>query len=323
MSVDTSLKCPIGIHLNPLNLSMFTENATSDQSSSFLTLRFPGMHVEGTTEVNLTEQTLPVNNQTELLLWFNEFFDKPKVKVSLRGKPRLHLASLKYTRDLDKTIEVPSLNYLDGFAVKSLSFNMNNDTKYNMKGILNIPNSGVLTLGLGNMTWNILSGNVNLGLINLYNLTLFPGNNSVPLEGNFFFNELVPNLKTILDDQKGPLGNGYVELFTSGNTTVVDGVHIPYIEGVLNRKRVRFTIPVITLLGDVIGGILDDKDGSLLDVFGEAIGNRTLFENVLDHWNTQNKEAEKDEKRNLLKRAKGGRPWMLNLLRLGARLNKA
>lgn len=285
-------------------------------------LRFPGMHVEGTTEVNLTEQTLPVTNQTELLLWFNEFFDKPKVKLTLRGKPSLRLSTLKYTRNLDNTIEVPSLNYLDGFAVKSQSFNMNNDTKYNMKGVLNIPNSGVLTLGLGNQTWNILSGDVNLGLINLYNLTLYPGNNSVPFDGNFFFDELVPNLKTILDDQKGPLGKGYVEFYTSGNTTVVDGVHIPYIEGVLNRKRVRFTIPVITLLGDVVGGILDDKDGSLLDVFGEAIGNRTLFENVLDHWNTQSKESDKEEKRDLSKRSKAGRPWMLNLLRLGARLNK-
>jgi hypothetical protein len=268
---------------------------------------------------------MDITNQTELLSWFNEFFDKPKVQLSVKGKPRIHLGSLKYSRSLDKTIDVPSLNYLDGFGVKNQQFDLSNTTKYNMKGTLNIPNSGVLTLGLGDLQFNVESGNLKLGLINIYDLQLKPGNNSVPFEGNFFFNELVPNLKEVLDTQKGPLGNGYFEFFATGNTTMINGKHIPYIEGVLNRKRIRFTIPVITLLGDVVGGMLGSvgaDQSSLLDVFGEAIGNSTLFENLLDHWDNETKNNDKKATRSVEKRQKGGKSWMLNLLRLGLRTRK-
>lgn len=323
MAVDTSLSCPIGVNLDPLDLSLYNKNMTP--MSPFLSLAFPKLHIKGTTEVNVTEQTMDITNQTELLSWFNEFFDKPKVQLSVKGKPRIHLGSLKYSRSLDKTIDVPSLNYLDGFGVKNQQFDLSNTTKYNMKGTLNIPNSGVLTLGLGDLQFNVESGNLKLGLINIYDLQLKPGNNSVPFEGNFFFNELVPNLKEVLDTQKGPLGNGYFEFFATGNTTMINGKHIPYIEGVLNRKRIRFTIPVITLLGDVVGGMLGSvgaDQSSLLDVFGEAIGNSTLFENLLDHWDNETKNNDKKATRSVEKRQKGGKSWMLNLLRLGLRTRK-
>jgi len=164
---------------------------------------------------------------------------------------------------------------------------------------------------------------VNLGLINIYDLVLKPGNNSASFEGNFFFDELVPNLKDVLDSQKEPLGNGYVEFFATGNSTKVDGVRIPYLEGVLNKKRIRFTIPVISLLGDVLGGVLGADQGSLLDIFGEAVGNTTLLEGILGRWDNMNQKNSNSTKSSLLKRQKSSQAWKLNLLRLGMKFNKA
>ena len=93
---------------------------------------------------------------------------------------------MKCSGGLDKTVELSSFNYLNGFGVKSLEFNFEeNETNYNMKGILNIPNSGLLTLTLGDLQFNVMPGNVSLGLINLYNLKLKPGNNSVSLRVTF------------------------------------------------------------------------------------------------------------------------------------------
>ncbi|KAJ3548118.1 hypothetical protein NM208_g1152 [Fusarium decemcellulare] len=278
MSLQTSLDTPLGVKLDPVDLYLY--NKDTETYSPFFKLHLPEQHIKHKTDIIVSNQTLLVVNETELLIWFNKFFDEPEVKLSLKGEPKIHLGTLKYERSLDKTIEVPSLNYLNGFGLRDMDFMLKStDTKYNMKGNLNIPNSGVLTLGLGNLTFNLMSGETRLGLVNLYDVQLRPGNNSVPFDGNFFFDELVPNLSEVLDSQKGPLSKGYIELTATGNSTVVNGEHIKYIEGVLNKKHIKFTVPVITLLGDVVGGLLGADQGSLLDIFGGAIGNSTLLRN--------------------------------------------
>ncbi|EXK36244.1 hypothetical protein FOMG_09439 [Fusarium oxysporum f. sp. melonis 26406] len=320
MSIETQLKTPIAATLKPVDLFLYSKE--TKPVSSFFKLQFPETHIKSHTNVTITNQTLLVTNETELTKWFNVFFDKPDAELSLEGKPEIRLGSLKYHRSLKKTVDIASLNYLDGFALKSLDFdlNANRTSKNNMKGMLNIPNSGVLRLGLGNLTFNVMSGDIRLGLINLWDLQLWPGNNSVPFDGNFYFDQLVPNLSEILDMQKGPLGNGYLEFNATGNTTIAGGEHIKYIEGVLNYKHIRFTFPVITLLGDVLGGLLDANQGSLLDIFGTSIGNSTLLEHVLGHWDnngeggTSNKTA-----RSLMERSKTRAPkaWMWSLLKLG------
>jgi hypothetical protein len=320
MSIITSLDTPLAANLKPVDLYLY--NKETHPMSSFLMLQLPDLHLNHKTDVTVVNQTMKVTNQTELLAWFNEFFDKPKVELSLEGKPEIYLGALKYHRSLKKTIEVPSLTYLDGFALKDLQFDMqsNRTSKYNMKGNLNIPNSGVLRLGLGNLTFNVLTGDTRVGLINIYDLQLWPGNNSVPFEGNFFFDELIPNLSEILDSQRDSLSKGYIEFFATGNSTIANGETIPYVQGVLNTKHIRFTAPVITLIGDVLGGLLDADQGSLLDIFGGAVGNTTLLEHVLGHWdgNGGGGTAEKTV-RGLFGRSNGGKPrsWMWSLMKLG------
>ncbi|KAG7409762.1 hypothetical protein Forpe1208_v011383 [Fusarium oxysporum f. sp. rapae] len=320
MSIETQLKTPIAATLKPMDLLLYSKE--TKPVSSFFKLQFPETHIKSHTNVTITNQTLLVTNETELTKWFNVFFDKPDAELSLEGKPEIRLGSLKYHRSLKKTVDIASLNYLDGFALKSLDFdlNANRTSKNNMKGMLNIPNSGVLRLGLGNLTFNVMSGDVRLGLINLWDLQLWPGNNSVPFDGNFYFDQLVPNLSEILDMQKGPLGNGYLEFNATGNTTIAGGEHIKYIEGVLNYKHIRFTFPVITLLGDVLGGLLDANQGSLLDIFGTSIGNSTLLEHVLGHWDDNGQGGSSNNTaRSLMERSKTRAPkaWMWSLLKLG------
>ncbi|KAF4340279.1 hypothetical protein FBEOM_5790 [Fusarium beomiforme] len=320
MSIDTQLKTPIAATLKPTDLFLYSKE--TKPISSFFKLEFPEVHIHSHTNVSVTNQTLKVTNETELTKWFNVFFDKPDAELSLHGKPEIKLGSLSYHRSLKKTVDIPSLNYLDGFALKSLDFDLNENrtSKYNMKGMLNIPNAGVLRLGLGNLTFNVMSGDINLGLINLWDLQLWPGNNSVPFDGNFFFDQLVPNLKEILDMQGGYLNKGVLGFNATGNTTKVGDQHIKYIEGVLNYKHIPFTFPVITLLGDVIGGLMDGNSGSLLDVLGTSIGNTTLLEHVLGHWDNNGEGAPSNNTaRSLVERSKTRAPkaWMWSLLRLG------
>ncbi|KAK3361826.1 hypothetical protein B0T24DRAFT_538447, partial [Lasiosphaeria ovina] len=217
-------------------------------------------------------QRANVSNKTQITAWFNEYFDQETTQLHLKANSlNVHLGKLEYDVVLDKTIQVQGLNYLKGFGVQDMQFTIPpDDQSRNMKGHLIIPNAGVLTLGLGNLTFNLTAGAVNLGLVHIYNLDLKLGNNTPPFEGEFYFDQRVPSLPAILDSQKNILSNGQIELNATANATVNGGQHINYLEGVLNKKSITFHVPVMNLLADVFAGVLasggDGSQGPLPDV---------------------------------------------------------
>ena len=93
-----------------------------------------------------------------------------------------------------------------------------------------------------------------------------------------------------METQHDALANGMIELNATGSSTFHKGERIAYIESVLNRKSIPFRIPATTLLLDVVSGLLaGGTNGSelpLLDTLGDVLGNKTLFENMLSHFDT-------------------------------------
>lgn len=285
VSLQTQLDTPLAADLDPTTLSVY--NKDTPEFSPFISITLPKIHVDHKTPVVVTNQTVQVTNETELVKWFDQVFDLPQVELSVKGKPRVHLGALKMTTSLDKTIKAKSLDNLNGFGVTSLRLiypPMDDGT--NIKGTLNLPNAGVLTLGLGNLTLNLLSGDITLGFINIYDVVLPPGNNTRSFEGQLYLKELLPNIGAILDSQSAPLAAGNIELRATGNATIVNGMHIGYVEKVLNKKTLVATVPAITLIGDIIGSFAGNGSASLSDLLGDTFGNSTFIEGLLDHWNS-------------------------------------
>lgn len=284
MTLNTSLDTPLGVTIDPLVLKLHQPGM--ENVSPFLELRLPKQHVDGKTEVLISNQTVTIGNYTELVSWFSDVFDKPSTKLSIRASPTVRLGALSYHPSLKKTIELPTLNYLNGFGVTDLSFMLSNNTNSttpNMKGKVNLPNSGDLTLGLGNITFNLMTGDVKVGLLTVYDVDLYPGDNLRDFEGFFYFDMLVPNLHSILESQDQALTTGQIEFNVTGNATVVNGQHIPSVQEILKDRPLTFYIPLITLLTDVLAGTMD-SDASPLGVFGNVFGNKTLLDNVMHHW---------------------------------------
>ncbi|KAH6842191.1 hypothetical protein B0I37DRAFT_329378 [Chaetomium sp. MPI-CAGE-AT-0009] len=343
IGLDTSLDTPLPVKLDPVSLSLLQppSEGAGDIGTPFLGLKMPEQHINHETEVIIPSQVVDVLDHAQLVAWFNEFFDKEVADLRLKADDlSAHLGALDYQVSLDKTIKVPGLNYLKGFGVSDMQFTIPpGRSGHNMKGHLNIPNAGVLTLGLGNVTFNVMAGDINLGLVYIYNLDLKPGNNTPPFEGDFYFDELVPNLAAFLETQRGALANGMIEFNATGNSTFHNGQRIRYVEGVLNRKHIPFAIPATTLLLDVLSGVLaGGTDGSglpLLDTLGDVMGNKTLFEQMLDHFGTQSigsgtqgggNGVEAADTARLKRRTmaqKAGRSMQMNLLKLGVRALRA
>ncbi|KAI0539878.1 hypothetical protein GGR58DRAFT_204426 [Xylaria digitata] len=288
VSLETELDTPLAASLDPTNL--FVYNKDTPDYSPFFNVTLPKIHANHKTSVVVTNQTVTVTNETELVKWFDQVFDLPEVELSVKGKAMVHLGALKMSSNIGKTIKAASLNYLEGFGITRVRLMFPSlEDGTNMRGSLNLPNAGVLTLGLGNLTFNLFSGDIKLGFITIYDVTLPPGNNTRNFDGQLYLNELVPNLGAILDSQSAALADGNIDLRAVGNSTMVNGVHIGYVEQVLNKKSLVATVPVIKLASDVVSSFSADGNASLSDLLGDTIGNSTFIEGLLDHWNSTTK----------------------------------
>lgn len=333
MAMDTTLDTPLPVKIDPLGLDLYDPSTDPGAASPFVTLQMPEQHIDHETNVSIPSQLLDVRDHPQLVTWFNRFFDQESAELRIKNnKLHAHLGALDYEVGLDKTIKVQGLNYLKGFGVTDVQFVIPpGDDGVNMRGRLTIPNAGVLALGLGNVSFNMMAGDVNLGLVHIVDLDLKPGANTPPFTGEFYFDQLVPNLAAILNSTKDALNDGGLLALTArGNSTIANGQHIKYIEEVLNNKAIPFTIPAITFLVDVVSGVLaggtDGSQSPLLDTLGQVLGNSTLFEHLLDHWEeldgNQNGTASPGmtKKRAAAARAtKLGRTIRANLFRLGLR----
>ncbi|KAJ6443614.1 hypothetical protein O9K51_04793 [Purpureocillium lavendulum] len=326
LSLNTSLDTPLPVDIDALPLYLY--NKDTEPYAPFVTLTLPDQHVNGDTYAVVTNQTVTVTNETELVRWFDRVFLQDEVELSVRADPVIHLGELKSNPHLDKTIKLPGLKNLNGFSITDLTVMLPPQDGRNIKGSLNLPNAGVLTLEIGNLTLDLFSGKVRLGQITINDLALPPGNNSCEFEGNLYLDTLGPNLAPILAAQAGPLGRGVIELNVTGNSTIVNGVHIPYLEKVLNTKTLTTSISVVTLLSDVLSGVVagagngTSSGNNLIDILGDVLGNSTFLHGVVDHWNTTSGGGGSNNAVHA-KRAAQRSSMVWSMLKLGMKMKRA
>jgi len=292
MALNTSLDTPLGVRIDPVGLALYSPQAEGDdRNSPFITVQMPEQHIKGKTEVEIPTQNAMIQDNSQLVSWFDNFFSSETTELRVKADNLVaHLGALKYEVGLDKTIRVQGLNSLKGFGVSDMNFIIPADpvTGANMKGTLLVPNAGVLTLSMGNVTFNMLCGDLSLGTVTAYDLVLKPGNNTPAFEGELYFDQLIPNLGYILDAQAGPLANGVIELNATGNSTFYNGKRISYIETVLNNVKLSIQLPAITLITDLLTGVLasgsDGPEGKIADSLSQVVGNSTLFDRMLSHF---------------------------------------
>lgn len=292
MSLNTSLSTPLGVRIDPVGLALHSPQAEGDdRKTPFITVQMPEQHIKGKTVVEIPSQTAMIQDNSQLVAWFNNFFSSETTELRVKADALVaHLGALKYKVGLDKTIRVQGLNSLKGFGVGDMNFVIPADpvTGVNMKGTLVVPNAGVLTLNMGNVTFNMLCGDLSLGTVTAYDLILKPGNNTPAFEGELYFDQLIPNLGYILDAQAGPLASGVIELNATGNSTFYHGKRISYIETVLNNVKLSIQLPAVTLITDLLTGVLaggsDGTEGKLMNSLGEVVNNSTLFEKLLSNF---------------------------------------
>ncbi|KXJ91722.1 hypothetical protein Micbo1qcDRAFT_174755 [Microdochium bolleyi] len=281
MTLKTVLDTPLGADLDPINLYLY--NKDTPQYTPFTNLTIPGQHVKGYTEVNVAEQTVTVSNGDEMIKFFNKVFDQEEVELSVRGDTTVRLGALSAPAHIDKTVKVKALNKLQGFAVTNLQLLVPaNGEGQNVRTTVNLPNHGDLTLGLGDLGLNLLSGKIVIGHVTCKNVMLAPGDNAIQCNGNLYFQVLFDSLAEIMASQSSALMTGNLELGAQGNSTTINGEHIPYVEEVLKTKLLVTRVPIGQLVADVITSFTGG-DINIADIVPESL-NSTLIESMVNHW---------------------------------------
>jgi hypothetical protein len=132
-----------------------------------------------------------------------------------------------------------------------------------------IPNYSPVTFDLGNQSFNLLIGNLNVGEATIFDLTLTPGTNTKTLYGKLDFATVITNIEYILNTSAEALAAGNLRLWTTGKSTIYNGVHIPYYEAILGGLLLQADIPITTLLVGTLGGYLNGTAGGLQNIINQ------------------------------------------------------
>jgi len=134
----------------------------------------------------------------------------------------------------------------------------------------------------------MIIGNITMGQGRIENVFLVPGNNTVPIRATFDIKTAIQHLGVLLQAESSALTKGNVVISASGNSTVYNGLHIPYYEAILNNVFLTGEVPLIKILvdtleqglstnGSLISSIVSGLNGTsgLSSLLGELTGKST------------------------------------------------
>ncbi|KAK2606310.1 hypothetical protein QQS21_003241 [Conoideocrella luteorostrata] len=284
VAVNTTINTPLGITIDSFPIEIY--HAETHPYTPFLNISVPTLHANKLTDVSIDTTALTVLNNTELVSWANQLVDSTEMPLSIRGTPSVHLGSLSLRPRVDRDIKIAGLQGLRGFGIRDIQLILPADKLgHNVVGTANVPNWGVLRLNVGNVSLNVFTGDVRIGLITLFDVSLAPGNNTVRLNGTVDIPAIVANLGRVIKSQAGPLSRGLVEVNVTGNGTIMNGRHITYVEDIIRRRKFAATLSITTLLGDVLSGVVGGGSTDIVPLLGDILGNKSFIDHVAGHWN--------------------------------------
>ncbi|KAL9028166.1 MAG: hypothetical protein Q9196_003428 [Gyalolechia fulgens] len=177
-------------------------------------------------------------------LWANSSVD-----LVVKGKTKLH--EMKFptvTVDFRKRIKMRGFEGIPGFNVTGFSIKrIPEPDGANMIGTVYIPNPTVLTLTMGNVTFNNFVDDEFIGTSLLSDLVLRPGNNTVTMRSRV-------NQTLVVEKVKETYKNGMLPIEIRSNSSIYNGQHLEYFEKALQGSRQHVVLNVGAALAALTGG---------------------------------------------------------------------
>lgn len=291
IGLETALDVPAGltVTLDAFDLYLYNSD-TGGPFSPYTSVALTSQTVSGHTVITVTNQTVNVGNRTELNKWLAKTLYNTTTDISVRADTTAHLGAIKAPIHLEKTVTIDALRKLDGVSFNEVRFVLPpEEDGTNLIGNFTLPNWSPLTIGLGNLTFNVWAGNIIIGNATILDVELPPGNSTKAFRGQIFIDVLVKNLGKVISSQASAITSGDIIVGISGNKTTVNGEHITYLENVLNTIRIDTKVPLLQALGDLLDSVSGDDPtldmSGIVGLIGDLLGSDGPLSGLFDGLN--------------------------------------
>ncbi len=244
-------------------------------------VQLPAVHATETTTTHV-DQDVQITDMDAFVEYNTQLLTKESVDLVIKGRTKLHegrfpVTTVDYHKTvtmkginhpitlppppsfkpnaktpiilLSLTIITPGLNSLAGFAITSFNISLLPDPLdgANMLGTVSIPNPSVMTITMGNVTFNNYVAGAFIGTSTLADLVLRPGTNTLPLRSTVNQTLVIGMVTEMYTD-------GMLPVDIVGESSVYEGQHLEYFEKALRSNRLHVLLDVGAALAKLTGG---------------------------------------------------------------------
>ncbi|KAH8700683.1 hypothetical protein BGW36DRAFT_357336 [Talaromyces proteolyticus] len=168
--------------------------------------------------------------------------------LNIYGKPELKEMVLPTSQvTFNKTVPMKGLNGLKGFSLSDVRISLTASADgTNMNGTANIPNPGVVSVAMGNVTLPIFVNGAQIGTSYINDLVLVPGSNTYHVKSII---DQVQVIDLVLGS-KAKYPSGVIPLDIIGNHSEYNGQEITYYSEALKSNTMSTTLNVTQVLDD-------------------------------------------------------------------------
>ncbi|KAL4929873.1 DUF3712 domain-containing protein [Aspergillus undulatus] len=256
LTLEAALDLPIAlpVRIEPLVLSIYDHYAEGNDTIFKSTI--DGAIIDGNTTLGVQG----VHTSVNVPLWthyVHQVVFEPHAPLPVKGETNAFLGVLKSHVKVDKDIHQNTLNKFEGFSITDpeLLLNASRGEK-NLVADATLPNPSVMTLQIGTTLLDLKSDNYTLGNATIDDLMLYPGNNTVPVNGIIDIEYLIDNLGGILKTQGDALNKGFLRLEAIGRSVEWNGEEVPYYTEAMKELTLTADVSLAALISNTLDGVL-------------------------------------------------------------------
>ncbi|RAO73929.1 uncharacterized protein BHQ10_009941 [Talaromyces amestolkiae] len=242
------------INLQPATISFF-QNGPDPGSSPFATVDLPETTWYSREKVGVVNQTLQLKNLTEFTKLIQQVAYYPTFKVSGRTRAKVHVGPINTWVDLYKLVE------LTGFDVRQIGIQKPDADGNDVYGEVVVYNPSPASVTLGDVTLDVLIGDVVVGQASTTVNNIVPGNNTFEIRGKLNSTAVLNDTLALVKTELPYFEQELVVASARGRSVVYDGQHLPYWEDAFQLLRITATKPVLPLLNALVNSTADELLG--------------------------------------------------------------
>ncbi|KAL4787315.1 hypothetical protein BJX76DRAFT_354262 [Aspergillus varians] len=242
------------VRIEPLTLAIY--NRDVDGNNTIFQSTIDATRIHGNATLGIQNVSTPVNVPLWTEFVHRAVFEKDAL-LPVKGETNAYIGILKSHVKVDKEIHLNALNSFAGFSIDKPKLLLPaQEDGTNLIANATLFNPSVMELEIGTTILDLKTGDYILGNATIDNLVLYPGNNSVAINGMIDLHYLIDNLHEILEIQRHSISRGFLSLDCIGRSVVWGGEEVPYYTVAMKELTLKADVSLGSLVINTIQGVI-------------------------------------------------------------------